>query len=116
MASEIPEPGGTVDLAGIVQALADYQAQSDVKKSRHMILIKEHMDALNELMDLGFTHRVTLMEVGFLEPMQIAIRKMLESSIEAINAHNEDSANMIGAVKIIGQKIDKAVEDYDRRS
>ena len=114
MATELPEPSVQVDLAGIVQAVPDYQGQREVKARRHMILVNEHMEALNDLMDLGFAHRATLMEIGFLEPMQKIVTKMLDSSIESINTHNEDAANMLGAVKIIGRKVDKAVNEYER--
>lgn len=115
MAAKIPEPEVHIDLAGIMQALTDYQIQRDIKTRRHINLVRDQMDALNDLMNLSFVHRDVLIEIGFLEPMHKVVKQMLNAAMESIYSHNDDSANMLSAVREIQGTIGRAVDEYERR-
>lgn len=110
-----PEPVVQIDMAGIVQALADYQIQRDVKSRHQMNLVQENMAALNDLLNLAFEHREVLMQIAFLEPMHAIVKRILSTCNEAVYAHNDDAANLLGAVRTIQGRIGEAMEAYERQ-
>jgi hypothetical protein len=113
MASEIPETVEHVDMAGILMVLADYQLQRDIKERRQMVLAQENINSLNELLDLGFANKFALAESGMLAPMQKIVSSLLETTVESINTHNEDAANLLNAVRAVEFKIVEALKAHE---
>lgn len=100
-------------MAGILLALADYQLQRDVKERRQMVLAEKQIQSLNALLDLGFANKFVLADAGMLEPMQKIVKGMLETTVETINTHNEDAANLLNAVRAVEFKIVEVLKEYE---
>jgi hypothetical protein len=41
--------------------------------------------------------------------------QMLDTATEAIRTHNDDTANLLGTIRLIGDQITATVENYERQ-
>ena len=102
-------------MAGILQTLADYQLQRDVKEARQMVLAQKQINSLNELLDLGFANKFALAESGMLKPMQKIVHNLLETCVDTISTHNEDTVNLLNAVRAVEVKITEVLKLDEQR-
>lgn len=110
-----PEPLVVIDVAQIFRQLGDYQVQRDIKYRRHLNLIQEQMEAIEQLLNILIANAEPLAQMDILQPINGLAMQMLDTATEAIRTHNDDTANLLGTIRLIGDQITATVENYERQ-
>lgn len=108
---EIPDASVEMDLATIFQTLADFQAKRETKTRALGVATQNTLDKINELANLVWSHRIALMECGFLRPMKTIMTDLIMCQVQGLEAQSEQSHFLAQTIDEIEATIGEAVNN-----
>lgn len=108
---EIPDASAEMDLGAIFQSLADFQTKRETKQRALGVATQNSLNKINELANLAWTHRESLLECGFLKPMQGIMTGLIMCQVQSLEAQSEQSHFLFQTIGKIEATIREAVND-----
>lgn len=108
---KIPDASVEMDLGAIFQSLADFQTKRETKQRALGVATQNTLNKINELANLAWNHRESLMECGFLRPMQTIMTDLIMCQMQSLEAQSEQAHFLVQTIDKIEATIGEVVKD-----